>query len=503
MTLQRIELCQPITTRDGTLAKDSLTSNAVFEKNGNATSLVKRPGLRFESQVYSVSNPSFARANFIAPFLGYMLAGIGNKFYTITMGPITPTYLQDVIGDTYTWSWVKAPLDAAFIFHAGSAMYYYTNGAPSLTAITPPEALISGSLAPGFVFLNNRYYIAHTGNNLIYTSYIGDYTQWSSLATINFYQTSDNIVGICKHLNYIFVLGKISGQFFYDSGSGDNTTSPILPAQSYTMEVGCSNGNSIATTDNTVIWLGKSRSSGNSVYMLDGVSPIKVSNSAIDKILERSNLGEISSYVVKWGSHPCYVLTLYDTGVTLVFDMTTQQWHQWTQYTQLNNNDQSYGIGTAGTYTESYFRMGHAISTPSRTTTAYKVFGLDYYSGALYEFDVGIYQDNSQPIYFRSKTQITDNGTTKRKFYGRLEIVGDKIANGVMQVRHSGDDYNTYSTFRNIDLNASRSQIYLGGADRRRSWEFLSTSNVPLRIDGAEIDFRIGEMDQEQNMGRA
>ena len=110
------------------------------------------------------------------------------------------------------------------------------------------------------------------------------------------------------------------------------------------------------------------------------------------------------------------------------------------------------------------------------------------------------YSDNGASIYCRAVTDIKDNGTTKRKFFNRLEIVGDKVA-GTMQMRHTGDDYKTWSSYRSVDLNASRSQLYLGGQDRRRAWEFLCTDNVPLRIDGAEVDFRIGEMDQEQQVG--
>lgn len=103
-------------------------------------------------------------------------------------------------------------------------------------------------------------------------------------------------------------------------------------------------------------------------------------------------------------------------------------------------------------------------------------------------------------IYCRAVTDIIDNGITKRKFYGRLEVIGDKVA-GIMQVRHTGDDYNNWSSYRPINLNASRSQIYLSGSDRRRAWEFLCISNVPLRLDNVEVDFRIGEMDQEQEVG--
>jgi hypothetical protein len=76
----------------------------------------------------------------------------------------------------------------------------------------------------------------------------------------------------------------------------------------------------------------------------------------------------------------------------------------------------------------------------------------------------------------------------------RLEIIGDKV-NATMQVRHSDDDYNTVSSFRNVSLSAKRSQIQQLGQARRRSWEFLCTDNVPLRIEAAEIEFDIGRME--------
>ena len=77
-----------------------------------------------------------------------------------------------------------------------------------------------------------------------------------------------------------------------------------------------------------------------------------------------------------------------------------------------------------------------------------------------------------------------------------LEIIGDKVP-AVLQVRHTGDDYNTWSSYRAVDLNQSRPQLYLCGQDRRRAWEFLCTDAVPLRIDAAEVDFDIGEIDQD------
>jgi hypothetical protein len=164
-------------------------------------------------------------------------------------------------------------------------------------------------------------------------------------------------------------------------------------------------------------------------------------------------------------------------------------WYTWTQYA-LASSDQP----NPGTYQESYFRPSFYAEVTGIP------FCIDDDTAKLYYLDTNTYQDDGQAIYCRTVTDIIDNGTTKRKFYGRLEIIGDKVA-GLMQIRHTGDDYKTWSNYRTVDLNASRSQVYLSGADRRRAWEFLCTSNVPLRLDGAEVDFRIGEMDQEQAVG--
>ena len=343
-----------------------------------------------------------------------------------------------------------------------------------------------GPYVSGVVFLDNYVFIG-TSTNRIYNSALGDPTTWGALDYLTFEQTTDTLVGIAKHLNYLVAFGKVSTQFFYDQANPAG--SPLGVAASYTSEVGCANGDSIVATSNTVLWIGTSKTFGRSVYIMDGVSAIRVSNANIDRHLEADGLSNVTAYCYTVNGHTLYILTLHNTNQTLVYDLTEKMWYTWTQYS-MQSNDQP----NPGTYQESYFRP-----------TFYAEVGnvpyvLDDDTGTLYYFDVNTYQDNGQSIYCRTVTDIMDNGSTKRKFYGRLEIIGDKVA-ATMQIRHSGDDYNTWSNYRTVDLNASRSQVYLSGADRRRAWEFLVTSNAPLRLDAAEVDFRIGEMDQEQNVG--
>ena len=344
----------------------------------------------------------------------------------------------------------------------------------------------TGPYVSGAVFLNN-YVLIGTSQNRIYNSDVGDPTTWNALNFLSFEQTADVLVGICKHLNYLVAFGAVSTQFFYDVGNP--TGSPLGLAASYTSEIGCATGDSIVATNNTVLWIGTSKTYGRSVYIMDGTAPVRISTANIDRHIEADGLSDVSAYCYTINGHTLYILTLHNTHQTLVYDLNERMWYTWTQYS-MQSNDQP----NAGTYQESYFR-------PTYYTQLNGVpYVLDDDTATLYYLDVNTYQDAGQPIYCRTVTDISDNGSTKRKFFGRLEIIGDKVA-GIMQIRHTGDDYNTWSSYRSVNLNAPRAQIYLSGADRRRAWEFLCTSNVPLRLDGAEVDFRIGEMDQEQAVG--
>ena len=345
----------------------------------------------------------------------------------------------------------------------------------------------AGPFVSGAVFLDNYIFIGTTDNR-IYNSNLGDPTTWQALSYLKFEQTADTLVGIVKHLNYLVAFGNNSTQFFYDAGTYPG--SPLALAQSYTSEIGCASGDSIVATSNTVLWIGKTRTYGKCVYAMDGVSATKVSTSNIDRHIEADDLSYVTAYCYKVSGHTLYILTLHNTQKTLVYDLDEKQWYTWTQYAMASNTQPN-----PGTYYESYFRGTYYAEMDNIP------YVLDDDNAKLYYFSTNIYQDDGQPIYCRSVTDIRDNGSTKRKFYGRCEIVGDKVQGGVMQISHTGNDYASYSTPRSVDLNAPRSQVYLSGADRRRAWQFLCTSNVPLRLDAAEIDFRIGEMDQEQAVG--
>ena len=628
MATERIPLTQPIESRTGSFAKDSYSSNCVFETRDQKREFLKRPGLVLATQIVPTTPPSVNTSQGLVSYKNKAISVISNTVYSTDPSTLVTTTLGSTSVSTSQSYFVKTFLDNYLFFHNKINAYLidptgafvsvggklssveivnggggFSQGAtivfsgstscaatptvdintgavtaieitnagsgltvvPSVTIGVPTPVSISGtgdidtyditvasitgiyigmvvsgtgvttgvrvtgfigtttvvvgaphtgavsgtivftdlgygpyiltaylSALPtgpyisGCVFLDNYAFIG-TSNNRIYNSGLGDPTTWDALNFLSFEQTTDILVGIVKHLNYLVAFGSNSTQFYYDASNA--VGSPLGVAQSYTSEIGCASGDSIVATDNTVLWMGLSKTHGRSMYMMDGVSPIKISTNNIDKFLEADNLSKVTAFCYKFSGHTLYIMTLHNTNQTLVYDIMAKQWYQWTQYA-IASSDQP----NPGTYVESYFRPSFFADV---TGIPYM---LDDDTAKLYYPSTTVYQDDGQPIYCRTVTDIMDNGTTKRKFYGRLEIIGDKVA-GIMQVRHSGDDYNSWSSYRSVNLNAPRAQIYLSGQDRRRSWEFLCTSNVPLRLDGAEIDFRIGEMDQEQSVG--
>ena len=341
----------------------------------------------------------------------------------------------------------------------------------------------SGPLVPGACYLDT-YTVIASPNGEIFTSNPNDPTTWNALNYITAEAEPDQLVGIGKHLNYIITFGQWSIDWFYDAGTYPG--SPLAVAAPYHIELGCANGDSIVSFENIIVWVGTSRDAGPSVYSLASTAPTKISTPFIDRILQNSTLADIRAYSLRINGHTFYVLTLADLNVTIVFDVNEKVWTQWTMWAVGDA-----GSGVPGIYGEQYFRPSFF------TQISDTYYLLDDDNGTLYTMSDHVYNDSGAPIYYRAVTDIIDGGTTKRKFFNRLEIVGDKVP-AVMNIRHTNDDYKNWSPYRSVNLDKQRPQVYQSGAARRRAWEFLCTDNQPLRLLAAEVDFDIGELEASE-----
>ena len=519
----RIPLAQPIQSRSASFASDSYTQNVVFEKKDQSVEIVKRPGLTvqyYPSAWYTSYTPTTffgaARYRGITSANGaytdfYLTFGnLSSSGGIVTVGSPAGAVFQNTIGTigqqvTYTTMpafTTSGGGDAYIAINTGNYLVYgkmqhagiaTTN---SFTIVQDSFVGISiGSIVPGVVYLDGMFIVGTSGGQLYNTDIIltapevqntGGYTQPNITSTnvINTYGDSGPLIGITKHLNYVVAFKAFTTEFYYNAGTPTGPTTaggPGTPLANYVQArntIGCVNAYSIVSMQDTIMWIGQSLNFGKSVYIMNGLSPERVSTDYIDKYLDADGCVSVFACSYKYNGHLLYMLNLKTLNVTLAYDRNTNEWFRWSMY---NGTSDSYFpmyqnlYSTNPTYPDLFYGIHPISNVPC-------IFGMF----------TSIYTDDSQPMYVRSVTNTEDWGTRQPKVFGRLDVVADQQTGSTINISHTDDDFITYSTPRSVDLSQNRPVLFQGGRARKRSYKIEHTANTPFRGEAIELDIKGG-----------
>ena len=415
----------------------------------------------------------------------------------------------------------------------GLASTYATNTANRYTVTQITDADYPSNTTRGCAFLDGRFFVMNPAGE-IYQSALENAASWSALEFIGTQIEPDQGVYLAKHNNYLAAFKQYSTEFFYDAANA--TGSILAPVQNAAFKVGCASDASVKEMAGTVVWMGQTKDGfGRGIFRLNGMAPEKISTPQIDKILNADSLATVYSWSCNVGSHLLYGLTLVTTGVTLVYDFTTQLWafftyltssgvtktitavtaagvvtsaahgysdgdialiaatnadfNGWHVATDVTTNTFQLqatgtvfaGSGTAVKHTETYFPV------IASTAANGKQFMQHATSGALYEFSQSTYTDPIGAIAARIRTPKFDGGTSAYKTMGSVEVIGDKISSKAL-LRYTDDDFVSFSYFRPVDLSIERSNLFRMGRYSRRSFELLHVKNALLRLEALEIE---------------
>lgn len=461
----RVPLSMHMESRTASTAKDARLVNCYTETSEDIQYVIKRPGTSTLTLTPSIAN---ATGQGIISFNGKLYTGIGSKLYEITSAGATADKGSIAAG---TLSFSRTSQVPYLFLHNGTAGWTLNGSTGTLAAISdldfPPNQTPALPLAHGAVYLDDMVFVMTTTGR-IYNSAIEDPTSWGALDYISKIAEPDGGVAIVKHLNFIVAFGQWSGEFFYNAGLSPG--SPLERSSSYKMDIGCAVGTSLLEFGQTAAWIGQSRETGRGVYILEGVSPVKISTPAIERYLNASTLATVEAFATTIAGHTFYCLTLTDLNITLVCDINEKRWVQW--------GTDSSGSDIAWKYSD-ITSLGGVSYLQNKTT------------GQISTLSTSVYQDETTNINYRIVTYKIDAKSHNRKFWNHLEIIGDKSA-ATLQLKHSDDDYTTWTLYRNIDLSIERPIIRQLGSARRRAYEIFSTSNVYIRLQAAEILIKEG-----------
>jgi phage protein U len=521
MPITRVPLGHNIGSRNGTLDKDSKLGNAIIEvEKSESLSIVKRPGMvQYQSVgagaglgIFAVGSHFFSivgttfydngvskgtvdgtdEYDFIASIdqtLVFLKNEVKGYVYTIATGTLldlsgtittqsgtrtigSPTVVLSATngaiqpGQLISGTGIVAGTYVLTVF--GTSLTLSQNASASGTSTLTFTTSYPGTTVSGAVFVDG-YYVVGTPDGLLYNSNVEDPTTWQAINYIGVVSDADKLVAIGRTINYIVAMGSETTEFFYDAGTSPG--SPFLPYQNSVLQFGAAGEDTLVQMDNTLVWVSTNRQKGFQVMALAGQTPQVISNQYIERIINNADPDLMYAFSIKTSGHSLYILTLRDTGYTLVYDMAQKGWTYWT---------------TTEDNVEGYFKCIHYTKFENKNMLQHET------NGKAYILSQNYYNDYGNPITVLCRTPLVDFGNNDRKFFSGAQVVGDKIDSYAL-LRYTNDDYQTYSGWVNINLNTQKSQANRLGQARRRSFDLLHADNVPLRLQYLEIDFEQGE----------
>ena len=321
---------------------------------------------------------------------------------------------------------------------------------------------------PGLAYLDG-YINVMTPEATIWSSDANEPDSWPLDSNIVAQIEADKGVYLSKQLVYLLALKKYSIEMFYDAGNAAG--SPLSPVQGAKVSVGCRHANSVAQMEGTMFWVSQARDGGTAVYLMDNVKSQQISTPSIERLLQQADYTTVYSWCARVAGHRYYCVTLAASNLSLVYDLTSQQWYQWTD---ANGNYLPYVSASYTGDNQAIFQ--HATN------------------GKMYQLEITNTTDEGAAITMDLYTPNYDGGARVRKFVKSMDIIADQTNGSVLQVRVSDDDYQTWSNFREVDLSKIRPRITDCGTFRRRAYHFRHQSNTPLRIQAVELTIDPGTL---------
>lgn len=454
-----VEFAQSISTRDGTLTKDSKLVNGFMEASPTGVGVMKRPG--YTSYVKLPSGT--AQGQFSVNGLPYAI--IGDVVYSVNSG--TSYAIPSVTIPGLQYEFLSDTPYGQAILKTTAGMWYF-NGT---TVTKVADANYPSTTVSGVVYLDGYYFVMDS-LGVIHGSSLNDVTTWPVLSVIQVDASLGKGVAIHRHLNYVAALLTHGTQMFYDAGTTAGASgSPLSPVGNASFRTGCRNGSSVVELQDIMIFIGNSTADGRSIMSMENFSLSRISSPYVERVLATSNLNSVYAFAIEIAGHQFYVLSLFDIGVSLVYDQTVKDWVVWTS--TLSNGTQVAFQPTG--YLESGGK--HLIQDPS--------------SGYVYQMDMSYYTDNGLPITLFIRTEQYNWGSMDMKFIAAISLLADTV-NTTLLVRYSDDDYQTFSAWRSIDMSTVRKMLQRLGSTRRRSFDFQHTDNTLLKLYYADMEFRQG-----------
>lgn len=202
-------------------------------------------------------------------------------------------------------------------------------------AVLPINTQTGAEIIPGYVTYHDGYFIVtDLSSSNWYLSPLNDgLANWNwGAGGVPVYgtlqQKADSAQAAVRAAgkgNLIYVLGKVSGNMFYNNGA---QSFPYQLTNSISIDYGCVSVTTIASMDEYIAFLGANEKSGPCILISQGGPFIRLSTDGIDYKLQRLVNPEMSTaFFYRMDGHVFYQITFYDPrdNYSLIYDFNTKE----------------------------------------------------------------------------------------------------------------------------------------------------------------------------------
>ncbi len=346
----------------------SLT-NMYFEedKNGGKYSVIAlpTPGLSL------LSSSTDAQVRGSIEHIGITYTVIDDTFYSVASDG-TKTSIGTL--DTSSGFVQIATIPAQIGIIDGTYLYIYDLNSTTFAKVTDADVPTN----PSAITAQDGFFLISSDDSAnVYGSDPSDGTSWNALSFATKEGEGDKVMGLFSNKELVYVLGERQSVVWYNSGAATFSFEPVGLGSFF--HYGLAARNTMARTQDTLIFLAQSASGGYQVVRMNQYTPESISSRAIEYQLNKAtNISNAFAFTYSYGSHDFYVLSLPDDDLTFQYDFSTGLWNK---------------LSSKVTSEQTIFRISCVVYCYN------KLIAGDYFTGNLYTLESDVYTENSTAIY--------------------------------------------------------------------------------------------------------
>jgi hypothetical protein len=173
--------------------------------------------------------------------------------------------------------------------------------------------------------VDGYFMVNQVGTGRFYISTLNDGSSWAALDFATAESAPDKLVRVIGTVGQVFLIGSRTVEIWSNTGASDFPFRRITGA----MDIGTNSPYTALSISNTLFFVGQDAYGNGMVYKTQSFSPQVVSNPAIDKrIQEATDPTNMRAWAYQEEGSVFYVLTGGGLETSLVYDISTQQWHE-------------------------------------------------------------------------------------------------------------------------------------------------------------------------------